>query len=205
MQSPFHKNFLFAISNDGNITINNFDTVEETPEVVARLEDHQDAVIDISLGSGIFVSLSADFQLLVWNLDSFDKLNKVSVAKHSSKIALSWPYVAVSGQNTVYLWNLKSNDLLRKLEITKPNVINVLEFNFGCILVCDMSGKMTIWSLKDVLDGHADTEGRLHKSLDINDGNSDFSSSRLVAGANFVSEDAILSIDWNGYLTNWEF
>ena len=200
-----YKNLLFTISNDGTININNFDTIGEIPETVVRLDDHQDAVIDISLGSGFFVSLSADFQVLVWNLDSFDNVNKFSVAKYCSKIALSWPYVAVSGQNTVYLWNLKSNALLRKLEITKLNVINVMEFNFGGILVCDLSGKMILWSIKDVLDGHNDTEGRTHKTLDINDQDSDAFSTKLVTGAKFVTQTSMFAVDWNGRLTFWKF
>ena len=147
-----------------------------------------EAVLDLALQQGQVVSLSGDSRLRVWTVGSDKCISDLSLGKEKlSRMAVRWPLCIISGLDTVLVWDLERRQQLQRLETG-----GVVSITRDLLLVGDIKGRLSIWSLQDLVDGHRPEEKRTGRRVEC------LGPENVISGVSCLSPGKILVTGWNG-------
>ena len=184
---------LVSSSTEGCLVLTSLANPSKPRNTLELADSGAGAVLDLGVSQARILALSEDSTVRVWKTDSENCVSRLSVGNENmSKISVSWPYCIIAGQNTVELWDLEKEQFLQRLEMSGDRVVNVLNITSQHILVGDLTGSITVWSLLDLLDGHKPEEEETLRSVQCLDSESS------VSGICSLSADKILVAGWSG-------
>ena len=147
-----------------------------------------EAVRDLALQQGRVVSLSGDSRLRVWTVGSDKCISDVSLEKENlTRMAVRWPLCIISGVDTVLVWDLERRHQLQTLKTGGE-----VSITRDQLLVGDHWGRVSIWSLQDLVDGHRPEEKRTRRRVEC------LGPENVISGVSCLSPDKILVTGWNG-------
>ena len=182
---------LVSGSESGSIVLTSLQCPSQ-PSTTHEISASDAAVLDLSLQHFRIVSLSQDSAVRVWTTEA-DLITTISAEnKNLSKMSVSWPFCIIAGLDIVLLWDLERGHQLQTLHTASGQVPSVLSINRHLIVVGDLTGSLSIWSLQDLTDGHSSEENKTRNTLKCLD------MQNVISGVCILSGDKILLTGWNG-------
>ena len=185
--------FLVSTSADGCIALTSLHNPRQPRNTLELAGAEAGPVLDLGVSQARIVALSDDSTVRVWKTDSENCISTLSAGNQNmSKMSVSWPLCLIAGLHVVELWNLEEQQCLQTLEMPDCRAANVLNLTTDLILVGDLKGSITLWSLPDLLDGHKARPGKTVRSLECLEEDS------AVVGVSSLSPGQILVAGWSG-------
>ena len=120
------------------------------------------------------------------------------------RVTLKWPLAATGGQSAVCLWNLPDQVCIRTLHGPDRGILNVLAMDTNHLVMGDHMGRLAIWSLDTILEGHkGDQPHRIINVSSCNKGEQKVGQELMSALK--VEKNSIITGGWAGKCISWNF
>lgn len=198
-----NNQLVVTASNDGTIAITNI-ADPWNPKLVNRLVGHTDIICSVDLDGHRVASVSTNNELRVWSLTKMTCSMVIPTKSPTLRVALKWPLAATGGQSTVCLWDLASQVCIRTLSGPNSGILNVLSMDTSRLVMGDHMGRLSIWSLDTLLDGHVGNKP--HRVVYVSSCNQgEQKVGQELMSALKVEKNSIITGGWAGKCICWNF
>jgi len=196
-------NKVVTASNDATIVVADISD-PWSPKVLHKLSGHTNIICGLDLDRWRLVSVSTDDELRLWSLRTASCDVVLPINFPTLRVALKWPLAATGGQSTVCLWNLSDQVILRTLSGPDGGILNVLSMDHDHIVAGDHMGRLAIWTVDTIVDGHSGiTPHRVVQVSSCDQGENKVGDALLSALK--VEKNAIVTGGWAGKCIKWGF
>eukprot|EP00092_Neocalanus_flemingeri_P036682 GFUD01039937.1.p1 GENE.GFUD01039937.1~~GFUD01039937.1.p1 ORF type:complete len:399 (-),score=95.54 GFUD01039937.1:114-1310(-) len=190
-------------SNDGTIAVTSIEDPWH-PKLVERLIGHTDIICSVDVDGHWVASVSTDSELRVWSLTTMSCTLVLLTKSPSLRVALKWPLAATGGQSSVLLWDLAQERCIRVLAGPNHGILNVLAMDTLHLVMGDHMGRLSIWSLNTLTEGHVGKKP--HRIIDVSScDQGEQTTGQELMSALKVEKNTIITGGWAGKCICWDF
>jgi len=190
-------------SNDGTISVTSISD-PWNPRMVGRMLGHTDIICSVDADGDRVASVSTDNELRIWSLSTMSCSLVLPTRSPTLRVSLKWPLAATGGQSSVCLWDLAQQRCIRALAGPDRGILNVLAMDTSHLVMGDHMGRLAIWSLDTLIDGHqGDKPHRIVYVSSCDQGEQKVGQELMSALK--VEENTIITGGWAGKCICWDF